>query len=262
MPPLVELQSQLRSAVTGGDAAGLAPLLFGHGAPDRRLTIHRRHYETSLTNALLQKFPATAWLLGTPLLTAAALRFVRAHPPTAPCIAEYGESFPEFLSMLPETARFPYIRSFSELEWHLGQIAVAIDEPAIALGELAALDIDQLPDLTLRLQPGLRYLRSDWPVDELMKLFLSDAAPDSFALSGTKCRLELQGSRGAFNLSQLTAHDFAFRTSIAEGATVGMAAQAAIAANATFDIAAAFSSLFSTGLVTAVALAEEASQCK
>ncbi len=260
MPSLVELQSQLRSAITGSDAPDLVSLLSGHGAPDRRLTIHRRHYETSLVNALLQKFPATAWLVGTPLLTDAALPFARAHPPTAPCIAEYGESFPTFLSILPEAAGFPYVRSFSELEWHLGQIAVALEEPAIALGDLASLDSDQLPDLTLQLQPGLRYLRSDWPIDDLMKVFLSDAAPNSFALTSTECRLELRGSRGAFNLSRLPPHDFAFRTSIAEGATVGKAAQAAIAVDATCDIAAAFSRLFSSGLVTAVALAKEASQ--
>jgi len=262
LPPLVELQSQLRSAVTGGDAPDLASLLSGHGAPDRRLIIHRRHFETSLVNALLQKFPAAAWLVGTPLLTNAALRFSRAHPPTAPCIAEYGESFPGFLSMLPEAARCPYIRSFSELEWHLGQIAVAIDQPAVALGDLASIDIAQLPDLTLRLQPGLRYLKSDWPIDELMTVFLSDAAPDCFALNSTECRLELRGSRGEFSFSRLPSHNFAFRASLAEGATVGAAAQTAIAVDATFDIAAAFSKLFSTGLVTAVVLAEEASQCK
>lgn len=262
MPALVELQSQLRSAVTGGEPPGLASLLTGQGSPARRLAIHRRHYETSLINALLQKFPATAWLVGTPLLTNAALCFVRAHPPTAPCIAEYGQSFPEFLSMMPETARFPYVRSFSELEWHLGQIAVAIDQPAVALDDLASVDITQLPDLTLRLQPGLRYLKSDWPIDELMTVFLSDCAPDSFALTTTEFWLELRGSRGEFSLSRLPSHDFAFRASIAEGTTVATAAQTAIAVDSTFDIAAAFSTLFAAGLVRTVVLAEEASPCK
>lgn len=257
MPPLVELQSQLRSAVTGGDVPDLASLLSGLGAPDSRLAIHRRHYETSLVNALLQKFPAIAWLVGTPLLTEAARRFARAHPPTAPCIAEYGESFPEFLSTMPETAEFPYIGSFGELEWHIGQIAVAIDRPALTLSDLVSIESDLLPDLALRLQLGLRYLRSNWLVDELMKLFLSDSAPCSFALNHAECRMELRGSRGTFSFSRLRTDDFAFRSAISAGATIAQAAQSAVQINATFDLTVAFSKLFSEGLVTSVATVEE-----
>jgi hypothetical protein len=260
MQPLTELQNQMRRAVTGGDTSGIASMLAGSGRPEQRLMIHRRHYETSLVNALLQKFPATAWLVGTPLLSAAASQFVRVHPPANPCIAEYGEGFSGFLATMPGAANLPYIRSFAELELHLGQIAVATDEPAVKLADLTSFDIDQLPDLTLRLQSGLRYLMADWPVDELMKLFLSDAAPDSLALSGEDLRLELRGARGAFGFSRLSTADFAFRNAIADGAAVGLAAQAALLVNAAFDLAAAFSGLFSGGLVTAVAVAEDSKQ--
>lgn len=257
---LVDLQSSFRQVVAGGDTAGIASMLVGGGQPERRLAIHRRHYETSLLNALLQKFPATAWLIGTPLLSAAASRFVRVHPPAKPCIAEYGEGFPEFLATMPETKNLPYIRNFAELEWHLGQIAVATDHPPVKLADLTSFDIDQLPDLRLRCQSGLRYLMADWPVDDLMTLFLSDSAPDSLTLDGEELRLELRGARGAFGFSRLSPDDFVFRNAIADGATVGSAAQAALLVNAAFDLAAAFSRPFSGGLVTAVAVAEDCKQ--
>jgi Putative DNA-binding domain len=256
MPPLAELQTRMRRAVAGGDTASIASVLVGGGQPERRLTIHRRHYETSLVNALLQKFPATAWLVGTPLLTVAALRFVRVHPPAKPCIAEYGEGFPEFLATMPEGQNLPYIRSFTELEWHLGQIAVATDGPAVKLADLTSFDIDQLPDLRLRCQSGLRYLMTDWPVDKLIKLFLSNSAPDSLALNRERLRLELRGSRGEFSISRLSADEFTFRGSIAAGVAVGLAAQTALQVNAAFDLAAAFSGLLTDGLVTAVSVAE------
>lgn len=253
MPSLAELQERVRQAVTGGDAAALASLLAGGGR--RRLAIHRRHHETSLVNALLQKFPATAWLIGTPLLTDAAARFVRAHPPTAPCIADYGEQFPEFLSAMPETAHLPYLQDFSALEWHLGHVAVELEEPAVEPRALAAFDPGRLPDITLGLQPGLRYLNTDWPVDELMQLFLSDTAPDSFTLDQGEVWLELRGSRGTFGLSRLPPGDFAFRSALADGSTVGVAAHAAFQIDDGFDLAAAFSAVIANGLITAVATA-------
>jgi hypothetical protein len=257
MTSLAELQAQVRRVVAGGDISWIAALLAGRGAPERRLSIHRRHYETSLANALLQKFPATAWLVGTPLLTDAALLFARAHPPSAPCIAEYGEGFPAFLATIPDAASLPYVRSFGELEWHLGQVAVAVDQSAMPLGDLTSFDIEQLPGLLLRLQSGLRYVSADWPIDDLMKLFLSDSAPDSFCFNEERIWLELRGACGAFNLARLSPDDFAFRRAIAGGAPVGSAARAALQLNAAFDLATAFSRLFADNLVTTVTLAQE-----
>jgi hypothetical protein len=37
----------------------------------------------------------------------AAKEFVSAHPPTRPCIAEYGEAFPGFLASRPAASRVP-----------------------------------------------------------------------------------------------------------------------------------------------------------
>src|SRR5207248_259669 len=94
----------------------LKPLLMGGRHPEKRLSVHQRNYHTSLVEALLVKFPATAWLVGTPFLTSATRRFVVEHPPQAPCIAEYGEEFPDFLSRYPGVDGLPYLRDFAELE--------------------------------------------------------------------------------------------------------------------------------------------------
>src|SRR6516165_1172156 len=98
MPSLAEMQLRIRRAVVDGDTAGIAPLLIGGRDPGQRLAIHQRHYRSSLVAAIRTKFPATAWLLGMPFLDEAAKQFVRQQPPAAPCIAEYGEEFPRFIS--------------------------------------------------------------------------------------------------------------------------------------------------------------------
>jgi hypothetical protein len=43
--------------------------------------------------ALVEKFPATGWLVGSRFVSLAARSYVLEHPPRKPCIAEYGEDF-------------------------------------------------------------------------------------------------------------------------------------------------------------------------
>src|SRR5262245_46128972 len=132
MPELIEIQSRLRDAVVLRDsnaAACLALVLAGGQDPQRRLGIHQRNYHQSLIEALLVKFPATGWLMGTSFLIEAAERFVCDHPPAAPCIAEYGANFPAYLAQSPDADRAPYLREFAELEWYVGQVAIAVDRP-------------------------------------------------------------------------------------------------------------------------------------
>ncbi len=252
MPPLAELQSRVRRALTGAGSDGIAALLAAPHHPEERFAIHRRHFEVSLVDALLQKFPATAWLVGTPLLADAALAFARSHPPTAPCIAEYGQDFPAFLSARREASALPYLQDFSELEWHIGHVSIAVDEPPLTVAALSSLDATVLPDLKLKLQPGVRYLAPAWPVDELMRVFLSKSAPASIALHREQIWLELRGARGAFDFARLEPAEFAFRRAIAGGTTMAIAAEAALHVNAAFDLTAAFSRLFASKLVVAV----------
>jgi hypothetical protein len=177
VPSLAEIQLRMRHAVVNGHSEGIVPMLVGGQDAEKRLAVHRRQYETSLVTALLGKFPATAWLAGTRFVTEAARRFVRDHPPHAPCIAEYGEEFPRFLSMWAAAERRPYLSEFAELEWHLGHVAVAVDGPALSPEDFSALEAAALPETLLVLQPAVRYVRSSWPIDELLKFYLSEAAP-------------------------------------------------------------------------------------
>ena len=249
MPSLAETQLRIRRAVVDGDTAGTALLLIGGRNPGRRLAIHARHYRASLVAAIRTKFPATAWLLGTPVLDEAAQEFVRRHPPSTPCIAEYAEEFPGFLSTYLGAARVPYLCSFAELEWHLGQVAIAVDQPALALDAFSTFEIRTLMDTSLTLQSGLRYLRASWPVDDLMKLYLTDTAPAEYRLAPTDVWLEVRGSRGEFHLDRLDAAEFIFRQAVLERQSIGAAAERALDAGAGFDVGRAFTTLVRGGYV-------------
>ena len=248
---LAELQRRLRDAVVTGETNTLAMLFVGGTRPARRFDIHRRHYEESLTAAVVGRFPATAWLIGSTRLEAAARAFVHSHPPTAPCIAEYGVAFPGILATWPETAHFAYVRAFADLDWHLGRLAVSVDLPSLGTDQLTRIAADTLPDMSVALQPGAHYLYAPWGIDTLIMLYLADTSPDSWTLRSEDVHLEVRGSRGAFRFTRLTAAEFAFRASLATGRTLGDAAALALEHDAAFDPGAGLIALVNERLITA-----------
>jgi hypothetical protein len=259
MPTLADTQTLFRDAVVCGDTQPIAPLLASHNA-EKRLTVHQRNYHTSLIDALLVKFPATAWVAGSRFIAEAAARFVREYPPQAPCIAEYGRTFPKFLSSSPGAKELPYLHDFAELEWHVGQAAIAVSEPALSMHELAAVSTDALPDAIVHLQQGVCYIQASWPVDELMKLYLKDSAPDHFSMNAVDAWLEVRGARGEFDINRLEDAEYVFRQSISEGRSIGDAVERALDVDAGFDPGQALAELFATALVTAIALDTQGSK--
>src|ERR1700680_3099984 len=195
MPALTEIQSAVRDALVRGDRRALAPMLSGGTNAEHRLAIHSRHYATSLTKVLLDRFPATLWLVGSELVTDAATSFIREQPPPKPCIAEYGESFPRHLGEHPVAASLPYLSQFAEVEWHLGRLALATED-----------------------SPHVHYLHLDWSVDELIGVYLSNSAPDQFSLRHEDVWLEIKVLRGSLDMHRLALDDFLQR---AKGQSAG-----------------------------------------
>jgi Putative DNA-binding domain len=250
--PLADFQAQVRGAIVDGEAAPLAALLTGSREPLKRFAIHQRHYDIHLARTLAGKFPAMEWLAGSPFMMAAAQDFIRQSPPRAPCIAEYGEGFPAFVGTRDETRNIPWLRWVGELEWRLGQAALAVEYAPLAPAALVEIAPERLADCALALQPGVRYLAAPWPVDALLELFLSDSAPASYALDAEDVFLEVRGARGAFSIVRLDAGTFAFRQALLRGNTIGEAAEQALDADATFDAGQGLVQLTAAGLATAI----------
>lgn len=176
---LGDLQARMTVALATGDLDGCADLFTGGSHPVARLAIHVRHHQGSLARSIVERFPATVWLAGSALVSAAAEAFVRSQPPTRPCLAEYGDQFPAFLRTWAGAGHLPYLEQFATIDWHLGRLAVATDDPPVIL-------------------------RLDWSLDELMTFFLSDQAPEAYALRAEPVWLELRGARGELSLQRRT----------------------------------------------------------
>jgi hypothetical protein len=248
MPPLADVQAGVARAVVMGDAEPIAALLAGGADPRARFAIHQRHYAASLAAALRQKFPATAWLVGEEAVLDAAHAYARAHPPRRPCIAEYGEHFPAFLAH--RLRALPYLGAFMELEWFVGQVSIAVSRPPLTWTEVARHGSESLPSAGLAMQPGLRYLRLAWQVDELMTMHSSGAVADEFLLRNEDACIEVRGVRGALRIERIDAATFVFRSALSGGASIGEAASAALDRDATFDAGNALRAIVDAGLAT------------
>jgi hypothetical protein len=186
---LTEIQAGIGRALVNGDNSQIRTLLRGGAHPEHRLAIHQRHYVASLTRALVERFPATVWLVGSDLVASAAQSFTREHPPLKPCIAEYGEGFPAYLAAFTPAGALPYLAQFVELEWHLGRLALATSDST-----------------------HVHYLRLEWALDELMAIFLADRVPEQFTLRHEDVWLEVRGVRGELEMTRLAQSEFVART--------------------------------------------------
>jgi len=248
MQRLPEIQARFRDVIVHGETSGISDALIGGCHPEKRLAIHQRNYEVSLTGALLTKFPATQWLLGTRFLTEVARRFIRECPPRVPCIAEYGSDFPEFIGQC--ASQLPYVRDFARLEWFVGKAAIAVDQPAVDLNAFS--QIESLLDTFVTMQTSVEYLHTRWPIDELMTTYLTDEAPNQFEMTPTNVWIEIRGARGEFQWHRLEEEEFIFRRSLWRGNSIGDAAERALDTNARFDPGRALPSVLNAGLVTAL----------
>jgi len=249
---LSELQQRVRDAVVDGDVSHLASALVGGRDPLRRFAIHQRHYEASLTAAVLGRFPATAWLVGSTCLESAARIFVHAHPPTTPCIAEYGTAFPAFLAAWDGTAHLGYLSSFAALDWQLGRLAVCVDGPPATQAVLGQFTPEALMHARATLQPGAYYVHATWPIDELITSYLADRAPEAWDLRDEAVHLEVRGTRGTFRFTRLDPGTFAFRDALAAGECLGDAAGRGLDSGVPFDPADALLRLIHEGLLTGI----------
>jgi hypothetical protein len=251
MPALVEIQRRVARAVLAGETEPLARLLVGGAAPATRLEIHRRHYEASLAAALVQKFPATAWLLGAAAMDASARAYALPHPPTAPCVAEYGSGFPAFVAsrLGPE---LPYLEAFATLEWEVGRASVAVAYEPLEWTAIVARGADALLEARLTLQPGLAYPRFGWRVDELLTAYLGGSPPEQFVLSMEDSPLEVRGARGSVSVELLDDAAHVFRVALASGNSIAESAALALARDSSFDAGRALRAVVQTGLVSAL----------
>jgi hypothetical protein len=134
------------------------------GALARALAVHRNTAAAAARDALLANFPVIRALFGDDAFNACAGAYVRGHPPRAPCLNTYGESFIGFLAEYGPARALTYLPDVARLERLCIESLFAEDAEPIDPARLArALSAGSSP----RLHPATRFERFEHPAASL-----------------------------------------------------------------------------------------------
>src|SRR5262245_34518613 len=237
MPALRELQSAFLRAMFGPDEPELLETIVGDGLrPAARLQIYRHHVLALLTEVLQATFPVDCRLVHERFFRYAADAYIRQDPPVAPCLFEYGAHFPAFLAAFPPCRHLEYLADVARLEWAMhtalhAEVHVPLD-PA-ELGGLAPHDVAQL---TFQFDPSVTLLDSPWPIDQIWRVNHEDEAMHApVDLNAGGVALEIRRWEDDVGFRRLDPAIYTFRTTLATGYALAMAAEAALVVSQEFD---------------------------
>ena len=227
-------QGIFRAALLDADKPVPPGLGDGRGGPaGRRFDVYRNNVASSLIDALEVGFPAVQKLIGPTNFRAIMGIFLRQHPPGAPMIAVYGAALPDFLATFPPLAHLAYLPDVARLEQALRESYHAADCEPLQPASLQDLPPEVLLASRVTLAPALRILRSRWPVHAIWAYNMQADAPKP-----TGVPQDVIVTRPAFDPQMAVAGPggATFVASLASGAPVGAAHDAALAEAPEFDL--------------------------
>jgi hypothetical protein len=254
MPSLRELQQGFVAAVLDGAETALAITPAGDAA--ERVAIYRRAVFANYRNALGATFPVVARLTGTPFFNAAVDAFVHTHPSTSGDLNVYGDGFATFLADYAPAAELPYLPDVARLEWAIDESGRAPDAPRAPESVLAALGAvvpNRLPALRVTLEPSCRLVASRYPILRLWQVnqphFDGD---DQVMLDEGANALLIRRDEHGIALESLDRGEFAWLSALAAGAALGTAIDAALEADAAFDLGTALSKHIAAATIASI----------
>jgi hypothetical protein len=241
MLPLRELQAAIASSILHDADGTLTTLIRDDGLGfEQRLQIYRNNSFSSLTAALKDIFPVVCRLVDERFFDYAAHHYIRADPPTAPRLAEYGGGFAGFLAGFEPARHLAYLPDVARLEWAVNATYHAADAPTLDPACLATLPQERYPALRFIAHPSCRLLASDFPVDRIWQAHQPGGDLEArIDLSSGGCRLLLDRNDGDIRFLALDAAGFAFAESLLASATLQEAYEATATMDADFDLTAA-----------------------
>jgi len=249
------LQNAFAAALTNRAVPAPAGLTTARGAPDpKRFAVYRNNVIAGLGKALESHFPVTLRLVGEEFFRGMARAFIETNRPRSPVIAEYGDELPAFIEGFAAAASVPYLADVARLEALWSRAYHAADTTPLSLDALAAISADQLAEARLEPHPSAALLGSQWPVGSIWAAH-QEAEVKPVGHSGAETVLVVRPDAD-IAVHILPAKDRAFAEALFAGATLGDSAEAALAADVSFDFGAALVGLAGLGAFAAIISSE------
>lgn len=205
-----------------------------HHRLQRRFSVYRNNVVASLIAALSTRFPVVQQLVGVEFFQDMARAYVTQHPPHSPILLYYGDSFADFIDAFAPAAPIPYLGDVARIEWARGAAYHAADMPPVEADAFAALPLDRLDAVRVRLHPSVSVVSSLHPAFSIWRVNqdpdhlipVSPWGPEAALIARPHVRVETKA------IPLATA---CFIQEIANGATFGEAFLAGAKRSAQFD---------------------------
>ncbi len=244
-------QTAFVEALLYADRAVPDGIITASGVPDAtRFGVYRNNVFLGLTKALTQNFPVTERLVGTEFFTVMARFYAQDHRPASPLIFEYGADFPDFIASFEPVANLGYLPDVARIEAAAMRAYHAADTEPLDLAKLAALAPERLADLRLAVHSSSSLIHSGYPVGSIWSAHQQQIVTP---VVGKRPETVLVGRpEMTVNVHIIPPKDAIFAASLFNAATLGAAADAALAAAPEFDFGTALIGLVSLGAFSAL----------
>lgn len=243
MPDLANFQTRFARALLDpeveADELGLGPAL----------AVYRNNIAAAGVEALAAAFPTVRQMVGEAWFAAAALAFLRAHPPHDPRLSDYGADFPDWLAAFPPAQDLPYLAPAARLDraWLDAHLAAA------PVGSLAKQPTGDLAAWRASPHPSLRLFRFSTSVPSLWLAHrFPDEAPAELAFVAADEPLAIWRPGHEVRARKLDAQAYAFLAACRDGRSLSAARAAALAAGPPGPALALFDTLCAETLLVGV----------
>jgi hypothetical protein len=256
VPHLGKRQRGFAAALLDASAAIPPGLVGPDGNPSpRRFAVYRNNVVAGLSDALKGTFPAVCRIVGDEFFEAMARAYVVADPPRSAMLLHYGAGFADFIETFPPAATLPYLADVARIENAWKEAFHAAEATPLPPAALAAIPQDRLAEVRLILHPSLRLVSSRHPVLTIWRMNAEGGEPGPVDLSIAEDCLIVRPA-ASVEVRALPPGGLAFVRGLAEGAPLGAAVGAALAAADDFDLSANLAELISAGVFCDYELAD------
>ena len=237
-PSLHEIQAAFADGVFDRRVeTPLSSVVHGKFSPARHFQVYQNNVFMSLADALRAVYPVVERLVGEEFFAFVARKFIRAFPPRGGNLHDFGDEFPGFLETIESAAQLAYLPDTARLEWAYHEAYHAAEGATFLPESLGALAPNRYETLRFTLQPHARLIASKYPVLRIWQVNQPgfDGDPSVDLTDGAAHVLILRHSR-EIELYALSKGEYVFLEHLAAQETFAQACEAALAAEAEFDL--------------------------
>ncbi|WP_164516502.1 DNA-binding domain-containing protein [Minwuia thermotolerans] len=245
MSGLAELQRRFAESVAGKPDP-ILDALVDDGRQADRFDVYRNNTFASLREVLANTFPAIVAIIGEDLFGRLSAAFVRHAPPRANHLLDYGAELPGFIALSEPLQRWPFLADVARLEWAVNAAYGAPEATPVDPSGLSGLAPVDLMALCLALHPSAALIASDWPVHAI-RMNPQSAADPAAIQPRPEAALVARPETEVICLPLHPAEQ-AFLAALAEGRTLGEAAERCQQADPGFDLQGALARHLAGGL--------------